>query len=100
MSEQIVEVVTKPSRKKAQPKKSAKPFCVYLGPSIRGVIQKGAIYPGEKITVLSQLQGTIEKYPQIKYLVTTHESVATDRLKLKTPGNLLFEKNKQLISSL
>ena len=36
-------------------------FCVYLGPTITGVIQSGTIYRGDKATVIAGLENAIKK---------------------------------------
>ena len=77
------------------PKKTKKPdgkaagFCVYLGPSIRGVIQSGAVYRGGKADVLSEL---------IASLIVTGDTLPEDRIKVKTAGNLLNVNYKKLAS--
>ena len=68
-------------------------FCVYLGPTIVGVIQYGAIYMGSKGQAL---ESAIEKYPLIARLIVTNKTLAQDRIKIKTPGNLLYETRRQL----
>ena len=62
-------------------------FFVYLGPSIRGVIQTATIYEGTKAEVEEFLAGPIERYPRIKRLLVSGETIAEDRIKVKTPGN-------------
>ena len=67
-------------------------FCVYLGPTIVGVIQYGTIYMGSKEQALKTAAAAIEKYP----LIVTSKTLAQDRIKIKTPGNLLYETRRQL----
>ena len=71
-------------------------FCVYLGPTIVGVIQYGAIYMGSKEQALESVAAAIEKYPLIARLIVTNKTLAQDRIKIKTPGNLLYETRRQL----
>ena len=86
------------------PKKTKKPdgkaagFCVYLGPSIRGVIQSGAVYRGGKADVLSELAPALERYPLIASLIVTGDTLPEDRIKVKTAGNLLNVNYKKLAS--
>lgn len=75
--------------KKAAPKKETG-FFVYLGPSIRGVIQTATIYEGTRAEVEEFLAGPIERYPRIKRLLSPGETIAEDRIKVKTPGNGLY----------
>ena len=86
------------------PKKTKKPdgkaagFCVYLGPSIRGVIQSGAVYRGGKADVLSELAPALERYPLIASLIVTGDTLPEYRIKVKTAGNLLNVNYKKLAS--
>lgn len=71
-------------------------FCVYLGPNIHGVIQAGTIYSGMKEQAIASLSSAIEKYPLIAALIVPGETLAEDRIKVKTPGNLLHVNYKKL----
>jgi hypothetical protein len=71
-------------------------FCVYIGPSIRGVIQSGTIYSGSLEETLKFLSPAIEKYPLIAKLISTDKTIAEDRVKVKTAGNLLNVYYKKL----
>lgn len=62
---------------------------VYIGPSIRGVIQKGTIYPGTRADVEAFLESAIQKYPRIKTLIVSGETLAADRISVNTPGTRL-----------
>lgn len=64
-------------------------FCVYIGPSIRGVIQSGTIYGKSLEETKAFLAPAIEKYPLIGKLISTDKTIAEDRIKVKTAGNLL-----------
>ena len=71
-------------------------FCVYLGPTIVGVIQYGTIYMGSKEQALKSAATAVEKYPLIARLIVTNKTLAHDRVKIKTPGHLLYETRRQL----
>lgn len=73
-------------------------FCVYLGPTITGVIQSGTVYRGEKAKVLTELEAVVKKYPLVKSLVVTDKTLSEDRIKVKTPGNILYVNYKKLMS--
>jgi hypothetical protein len=73
-------------------------FCVYIGPSIRGVIQSGTIYNGSRKKTEAFLSPAIEKYPLIAKLISTEKTFAEDRVKVKTSGNLLNVHYKKLAS--
>lgn len=73
-------------------------FCVYLGPTIHGVIQSGTIYSGNRKATEKALAAAIEKYPLIAKLVVTDKTLAEDRVKVKTAGNALNVFYKKLAS--
>lgn len=73
-------------------------FCVYIGPSIRGVIQSGTIYGKTLKETKVFLATAIEKYPLIAKLISTDKTFAEDRIKVKTAGNLLNVYYKKLSS--
>lgn len=73
-------------------------FSVYLGPSIRGVIQSGAVYGMPKDQAVASLSAAVEKYPQIAILIVPGGSLPEDRIKVKTPGNLLSVSYSKLVA--
>lgn len=73
-------------------------FCVYIGPSIKGVIQTNTIYGGTKKEVEIQLADEIKRYPLIAKLIVTDKSLAEDRIRAKTAGNPLNMYFKKLAS--
>jgi len=75
-------------------------FCAYLGPNIRGLMQNGTIYDGDRDHVLELLADAIKKYPRIAKLIVPGETLAEDRVKLKTKGNMLYEENRRLTAEL
>ena len=85
----MVKKDAKEKKAAATPKKEAG-FFVYLGPSIRGVIQTATVFPGPRSEVEEFLAGPIERYPRIKRLLVSGDTLAEDRVKVKTPGNGLY----------
>ena len=93
MSEKIIDTAAQTAAPKTAKKKPAAPkkvadtggFCVYLGPTMMGVIQRGTIYRGGRKEVLDSLAPVIEQS-----LVVSYETLPADRIKVKTPGNLLY----------
>lgn len=73
---------------------------IYIGPSIKGVIQKGTIYPGSRQEVLAALDRAIQKYPRIRNLIVSGETLAADRISVKTPGTRLSTEYKKLVAEL
>ena len=65
-------------------------FSVYIGPSIPGVIQSGHIYDSPRADALKSIANIVEKYPLVASLVVDGATLAVDRTKVKTPGNLLY----------
>ncbi len=64
-------------------------FCVYLGPTITNLIQSGTIYEGSKEKVLASIPEAIKRVPLIASLIVTDKTLSEDRIKVKTPGNIL-----------
>lgn len=77
-------------------------ICCYIGPNICGVIQKSTIYPFPKKEALKDpiVAMALEKYPGIKDLIVPGEELATDLVKVKTPGEPLRKAYEQLARSL
>lgn len=73
-------------------------FCVYLGPTITGVVQTGTVYSGSKEKVLFALDETIKKFPLIAKLIVTGKDLPEARVKVKTPGNILYVNYHKLCS--
>lgn len=71
-------------------------FCVYIGPSILGVIQSGAVFRGNKADAVASLPVAAQDYPLIPSLIVSDKTLPVDRLKVKTPGNLLYENYRKL----
>ena len=55
-----------------------------------GTIQQARILYGDKQAALTQLSAAVEKYPLIASLVIPGDQVSEARIKVKTPGNLLY----------
>lgn len=73
-------------------------FCVYIGPSITGVIQTGTIYHGCRADALKSAELAVKRYPLVTDLIVTGDTLAVDRIKVKTPGNLLYVNYHRLAS--
>lgn len=83
---------TAPKEKKGTSAKEAKNngFCVYLGPTILGVIQNGTIYEGDKSDVVKQIASVIKEYPLVQTLIVSGKTLPEDRIKVNQPGNILY----------
>jgi len=73
-------------------------FCVYIGPTVVGLIQNGTIYQGSKKEVVAspELAPVMQKYPLAADLLVSGERLAASRQLLKQPDNLLHNKYQQL----
>ena len=70
-------------------------YC-YIGPSIRGLIQHGTIYRGTRDKALDAAKAAIEAQPLVKTLIVSGDSLPTARLKIKTPGNALYQNYQRI----
>lgn len=75
-------------------------FYAYIGPSIRGVIQRNTLYTGTRAEIEEFLARDIEKYPRIKNLIVGSSTLATDINKVRTPGNYLHEEYRRFVVEL
>lgn len=62
---------------------------VYVGPSVRGIIQNGSIFRGSRKTVLEQNALAIEFCPKIERLIVADNEIMSAKEKIKEGGNLL-----------
>ena len=74
-----------------KPDGSAAGFYCYIGPSITGLIQHGGIYRGTRQEALAAAAAAIEHNPLIKTLIVPGEQLSEARLKVKKPGNALYQ---------
>lgn len=65
-------------------------FYIYIGPTIRGVIQNGAIYRGTRAEAVEKAASAIEKYKLVKPLIVSGDALPVARLRLKEPGNAFY----------
>lgn len=90
--------------KKAEPKKEAPKkeasFFMYLGPTILGVIQTASIFPGTKAEVEKKLSAAIERFPRIRNLLISGETIAVDRINVTKPGSRLYAEYHRLVNEL
>ena len=72
------------------------PISAYLGPTIRGIIQKGQIFSGTKEEVLASLVPAAADYPGIAGLLVTGEELPEARIQVRTAGTLLYTRYHEL----
>lgn len=73
-------------------------YC-YIGPNLAGLMQSGKIFRGTRTKVLKEAAPAIEKYPLVKTLIVTGESLMDARIKVKTPGNALYKNYQRIAAS-
>lgn len=61
---------------------------VYVGPTVRGVIQEGTIYAGKKAEVLARVGAAIDAFPRVADLIVPAGTVAAVRHQIKNGTNL------------
>ena len=62
---------------------------VYVGPSVRGIIQNGSIFRGSRKAVLEQNAAAIEVCPKIERLIVADYTIMSAKAKIKEGGNSL-----------
>lgn len=82
--------IAAPARKNTNKRCEAGFWC-YIGPTLPGLIQHGAIFQGDREKALQSAEAAIEKQPLVKSLIVSGDSLPLDRLKAKTPGTALYE---------
>lgn len=78
------------AKKAAQSQSAGAGFCVYIGPTILGVIQNGTVLRGTREEAVEAARAAVEKYPLVKTLIVSGDTLGADRIKVNTPGNLLY----------
>lgn len=87
--------VKKPKKPDAQAPEAA--FCAYLGPSIRGSITKGQIFPLTKAQVVAALAPILERYPSIADLIVDGDELPTARIRVAQTNSLLHKTYEKLV---
>jgi hypothetical protein len=94
---EAVETPKEPEKKEEAVKPS---FFVYIGPSIRGYVQYGAIFTGTREDVEKKLSVQIAKYPRIKKLLVSDLTIVEDRINVNKPGTRLNSEYRKFVSEL
>lgn len=85
---------------KPEPKLHREPdFCVYIGPTIRGVFSKGQIFATPRDEILKRFYAEIERIPTIEHLIVPGAELAEARINVNTPGNQLYNYYQILANS-
>ena len=88
--------------KKASAKNSvaALQYCVYIGPSIRGVVRHGQILSGGISDAAAVLADAIERFPLIRRLIVTGDKLPEANQLVKTRGNALYDASTKLVKQI
>ena len=91
------EAAVKAPSAEAQPAEDGKSgIYMYIGPNIKGLIQTGTIYRGTREDACEKAKDAIAKHPLVKSLIVSGEALPQARLKVKTPGNVLYANYQKL----
>ncbi len=71
-------------------------FYIYIGPNIKKYIQTGTIYRGTRANALKQAAEAIKAYPLVRTLIVSGDALPEARIKVKTPGNVLYANYRKL----
>ena len=72
---------------------------IYLGPSIRGVVQNATIYSGTKDEICKRLAGPISAFPAIERLIVPVAETATVQKQIKAGSNPYAHAYEKLLKS-
>lgn len=75
---------------------SEKEFFVYLGPSIRGLIQNGDIFKGGREKAMADAKPAIDRFPLIEKVLIPGAELYKVRVQIKTQGTALYAYNRKL----
>lgn len=71
-------------------------FYCYIGPNLKGLIQTGTIFRGTRAQAEGKAAAAIAAHPEVRGLIVPGEKLDSLRLKVKTPGNALYNSFKTL----
>lgn len=91
------EAAIEPLHPEAEEKAS---FFIYLGPTIQNVIQNASIYTGTRAEVEKRLESQIRKFPRIRVLLISGDTVVEDRANVNKPGTRLYTEYHRLVYEL
>ncbi len=84
------------SEKKSRAGTCESGFYIYIGPNIKKYIQTGTIYRGTRANALKQAAAAIEAHPLVRNLIVSGDALPEARIKVKTPGNVLYANYRKL----
>ncbi len=78
-------------------------FCVYIGPSVHGSgLISGTVFKTDRAGAVEELAltGALTRCPLAPELIVSGDALAESRLKVKTPGNLLYDTYRKAVAGL
>lgn len=75
---------------------NASGFYCYIGPNLKNLIQTGTICRGTREEALNKAAEAIAQYPLVKTLIVSGDALPSARIKVKTPGNVLYANYRKL----
>ena len=100
MAKKAAETTGKPVEtveSKGKPERSnASGFYIYIGPNIKGLIQTRTVYRGTRKDALAKAGNAIKAEPLVKTLIVSGDALPEMRIKVKTPGNILYANYQKL----
>lgn len=71
-------------------------FYCYIGPNLKKLIQTGTIFRGTREEALAKAAAAIEAQPLVKTMIVSGDALPSARIKVKTPGNVLYANYRKL----
>ena len=91
-----IEIVGADEKGKEKTEKNKSGFYCYIGPNLKNLIQTGAIYRGTRAQALDMAAEAIKAQPLVKTLIVSGDALPSARIKVKTPGNVLYASCQKL----
>ncbi len=82
--------------KQEKPERNASGFYCYIGPNLKGLIQTGTIYRGTRRDALNKAAAAVAAQPLVKTLIVPGDALPSARIKVRTPGNVLYANYQKL----
>lgn len=83
----------------AAPEENKSGFYCYIGPNLKKLIQTGTIYRGTRKDALDRAAEAIKAQTLVKTLIVSGDALPAARLKVKTPGNVLYANYQKLLGA-
>ena len=100
MAKKTPETTGKPAEvEKERPERNESGFYIYIGPNLKKLIQTGTIYRGTREEALTKAAEAIKAQPLVKTLIISGDALPEARMKVKTPGNVLYANYQRLAHS-